>query len=586
MNGSSYYQQIVNNLDNLVKSRFIEMFGDVYKGTGKWEKKSFCDIVQFNPKKSELPKDDFEVSFVPMECVGTDNLMQPQCNKMKSDVLKGYTYFRNNDVVIAKITPCFENGKIAIAHDLTNEIGFGTTEFHVARPLPGITNAIWILNLLLLDSLKHNANMCMSGSAGQKRIQTPYFEKLIVEVPPIELQDQFADFVKQVDKSKVIAQKAAEKYDQLVKSRFIEMFEDCEKVPLTQIANVTMGQSPDSTSYNDEGKGVPFYQGKTEFGDKYVAIKSHCTDPKKMAKTNDILMSVRAPVGSVNITLDDCCIGRGLAAISPIKGKSSTDFLFESLRAIEKEIADMGTGSTFKAINKEHMSKIMIPLADYNLQEEFVKFVQQVDKSKVIAQKAAEKYDQLVKSRFIEMFDGNQFENKALSELFKTSSGGTPLKSKKEYYENGTIPWLTSGEVDTLHISKAKTCITEKALIETNTKIPPLNSVLVSMYGSIGYAGILEFRAAINQAICAIHPNPSFTPEWLCYYIRSKKEELVLQGEGVALTNISQDKIRKMKVPCPPLESQNKFTDFVKQVDKSKFVIGIIALIVSTFLPT
>ncbi len=171
------------------------------------------------------------------------------------------------------------------------------------------------------------------------------------------------------------------------------------------------------------------------------------------------------------------------------------------------------------------------------------------------------------------MFGDESFESKQLFDLFKTSSGGTPLKSKKQYYDGGTIPWLTSGEVDRLHINSARSKITQIAIKETSAKIPPIGSVLVSMYGSVGYAGILEFEAAINQAICAIHPNPDFSPEWLCYYVRSKKEELTNQAVGAALNNISQDKIRKLMVPCPPIELQNEFTKFVRQVDKSKFVL-------------
>ena len=159
-----------------------------------------------------------------------------------------------------------------------------------------------------------------------------------------------------------------------------------------------------------------------------------------------------------------------------------------------------------------------------------------------------------------------------MGELFKTSSGGTPLKGKREYYEEGKIPWLTSGEVNKEHITKAKSMITELALQETSAKIPPLHSVLVSMYGSIGYSGILEFEAAINQAICAIHPNPDYTPEWICHFIRSKKDELVNQGVGAALTNISQEKIRKLMVPLVPLSQQKVFTDFIHQIDKSKVI--------------
>ncbi|MDD7481076.1 MAG: restriction endonuclease subunit S, partial [Candidatus Methanomethylophilus alvus] len=92
-----------------------------------------------------------------------------------------------------------------------------------------------------------------------------------------------------------------------------------------------------------------------------------------------------------------------------------------------------------------------------------------------------EYFDMLIKSRFIEMFGHNQHEVKPLNGLFKTSSGGTPLKGKREYYDGGNIPWLTSGEVNNEHITEAKSMITELALQETSAKIPPLYSVLVSM---------------------------------------------------------------------------------------------------------
>ena len=96
----------------------------------------------------------------------------------------------------------------------------------------------------------------------------------------------------------------------------------------------------------------------------------------------DILMSVRAPVGTVNITKEKCCIGRGLASITPIEDRALTRYLFTALQSIEKEISEMGVGSTFKAINKGHMSKIMVPHAKITDQQKFVNFVKQVDKSK------------------------------------------------------------------------------------------------------------------------------------------------------------------------------------------------------------
>lgn len=187
-------------LDSLIKSRFMEMFGDPMDEK-KWNSK-FTEVVIFNPKKSEVKKDmEMEASFVPMEAIGTDGSFSIKKSGKIKDFYKGYTYFKDGDVIFAKITPCFENGKIAIANHCTNKIGFGTTEFHVARPIFGKTNAEWVMNLLRNDSLHTYASSKMTGSAGQKRIQTPFFEKLGVYLPPLELQNRFADFVHLVDKS-------------------------------------------------------------------------------------------------------------------------------------------------------------------------------------------------------------------------------------------------------------------------------------------------------------------------------------------------------------------------------------------------
>ena len=185
----------------------------------------FTECVEFNPKKSEV-KDlqDVEVSFVPMECVGVDGAFSIKETGLVSDYYSGYTYFRDGDVLLAKITPCFENGKVAIAMDCKNGIGFGTTEFHVSRPLKGITNSVWIKYLLKNDMVHDLATINMSGSAGQKRIQTPFFNKLKIFVPPIEEQERFADFVHQVDKSKVAVQKSLDEtqllFDSLMQKYF------------------------------------------------------------------------------------------------------------------------------------------------------------------------------------------------------------------------------------------------------------------------------------------------------------------------------------------------------------------------------
>ena len=160
------------------------------------------------------------------------------------------------------------------------------------------------------------------------------------------------------------------------------MFGGCDDVPLTEMADITMGQSPDSSTYNDQRIGVPFFQGKAEFTDTFVQVNKYCSKPKKMAKEMDILMSVRAPVGAVNLTNQMCCIGRGLAAITPKEGVTDVWFLFNALKIMEQQISDMGVGSTFTAISKDDMKKIKIPAASLHLQNQFSDFVKQVDKSR------------------------------------------------------------------------------------------------------------------------------------------------------------------------------------------------------------
>ncbi len=196
-------QHEIDLLDELIKARFVEMFGNPLDKSKA--NRFFIECVDFNPKKSELDDLDIDVSFVPMECVGVDGSFTIKESGKAGDYYKGYTYFRDGDVLLAKITPCFENGKVAIAEGCENGIGFGTTEFHVSRPKPGVSNSYWIKYMLKNDFVHDLATINMTGSAGQKRIQTPFFEKLKVYLPPIEQQDQFADFTKQIDKSKVVA---------------------------------------------------------------------------------------------------------------------------------------------------------------------------------------------------------------------------------------------------------------------------------------------------------------------------------------------------------------------------------------------
>ena len=175
------------------------------------------------------------------------------------------------------------------------------------------------------------------------------------------------------------------------------MFGKAKKESLSEVASITMGQSPDSSTYNSHGDGIPFCQGKAEFGEKYVKPTIYCSSPNKIAQPGDILMSVRAPVGCVNITQERCCIGRGLSAICAKPELIQQTFLFYALCSIESEIAALGTGSTFKAINKDQLLTVAIPVPAPGLQSIFSDFVEQVDKSKFALTQALADLDKTIK---------------------------------------------------------------------------------------------------------------------------------------------------------------------------------------------
>ena len=208
------------------------------------------------------------------------------------------------------------------------------------------------------------------------------FAEMEFDIPERVKQDQIVEKLDKLVEMQSKKTTQLKKYDDLVKSQFIEMFKDCTETTLCKISKITMGQSPSSSSYNDDGKGIAFFQGKADFGDKYTIVKHFTTEPTKLAEKDDVLISVRAPVGPVNIASQKCCIGRGLASIRGFENNSTTEFLYYMLKSKESEIAQRGTGSTFKAINRDTLYNLVVPKACIELQNQFADFVKHIDKLK------------------------------------------------------------------------------------------------------------------------------------------------------------------------------------------------------------
>lgn len=141
----------------------------------------------------------------------------------------------------------------------------------------------------------------------------------------------------------------------------VNLPEGWEGFALVEVADVTMGQSPPGSTYNVEGNGLPFFQGKSEFGEDYPTTRKWCTAPTRLAEPGDILMSVRAPVGPTNVANQKCAVGRGLAVIRAHDGVPPS-LIRHAIKYQESEIASWGTGTTFTAISRRHFQDIRVVL--------------------------------------------------------------------------------------------------------------------------------------------------------------------------------------------------------------------------------
>lgn len=239
---------------------------------------------------------------------------------------------------------------------------------------------------------------------------------------------------------------------------------------LKDVCAINMGQSPDSKSYNDTGDGVPFFQGNADFGARYPVTRKWCSEPTKMAAPNDILISVRAPIGAMNYARENCCIGRGLAALTPDKSKALPEFIFWLLKGKNAELNSKGTGSTFKAISRKVLEEIMIPEISLEKQIEFSEILERVYGVIQARKEELQKLDELIKARFVELFGDPRsnpfgFEKKMLKDTCKVITGNTPSRAIAEYYGD-YIEWIKTDNIVSgiLNPTQATESLSEKGM--------------------------------------------------------------------------------------------------------------------------
>lgn len=343
-------------------------------------------------------------------------------------------------------------------------------------------------------------------------------------------------------------------------------------VTLKDVCTINMGQSPDSDSYNDNGEGVPFFQGNADFGERYPVTRKWCSAPTKMAAPEDILISVRAPIGAMNYAKEECCIGRGLAALTPDKTKVSPKFIFWLLKGKNAELNSKGTGSTFKAIGRKVLEETKVPDIPLEKQLEHSEILEKI--YAVIQHRKSElqMLDDLIKARFVELF-GNGHDGvcnvKMLGNFCKFQQGTqVPVEEQIEEPLDGYTRFLRI--IDYTQAPQPPRYVAVKGReIEAD-------SVVIVRYGATagfvghGYAGILA-----NNLFEVVPDETILSKDFLYLALKygTFEQEVHDKAFGAAMPALSFGMMNDISVVTPSSDEQDYFVDFVHQVDKSKFEV-------------
>jgi len=342
-------------------------------------------------------------------------------------------------------------------------------------------------------------------------------------------------------------------------------------VKLGGICELIMGQSPPGNTYTDKPEGLPFFQGKADFGEYFPTVRIWCTQPIKIAEDGDILISVRAPVGPVNVSNLKCCIGRGLAAIR-CEDNVINWFIFWHLRSIEKKVASLGSGSTFGAITRNDLVNLEIPLPPIEEQiriaAKIQELMQEVERARTACEKQLEAAKALLAAFLREVFESEEakkWERKRLGEVCQINPS-RPKNFHRSHDSLTSFVPMAAVDEDIGTISKPEAMPYSKVAkgytyFEENNvlfaKITPCmqngkHVIARNLIDGIGF-GTTEFHV--------LRPSHEILPEWVWYFIRQPhflKEAMAYFTGAVGQQRVPATFLSNSIIPLPPVEEQKR----------------------------
>ena len=327
--------------------------------------------------------DDEEVVLINTSDVLEGKVLNHQVVENKN--LKGQfkKTFKKNDILYSEIRPANKRYAFVDFEDTKNYIA--STKLMVLRPREDVVCPRFLFSFLSSKSVLENLQQLAETRSGTFP-QITFSSELAptpIDVPDLETQERIVRILDVIEKKISTNEEINKNLEQQAQAIYQQMFidnarSDWTEGTLSDIADITMGQSPSGSSYNEDGNGTIFFQGRAEFGFRFSSVRLYTTEPKRMARSNDTLMSVRAPVGDLNVAHTDCCIGRGLAAIHSKSNHQS--FVLYTMFSLKKQLDVFnGEGTVFGSINRNSLNDMPILIPSDDILDEFERIVAPMD---------------------------------------------------------------------------------------------------------------------------------------------------------------------------------------------------------------
>lgn len=354
-----------------------------------------------------------------------------------------------------------------------------------------------------------------------------------------------------------------------------------------EIAIITMGQSPSSSAVNSNGVGLPFIQGNAEFGTRYPEPRQFAATCPKVVEAGDILLSVRAPVGEVNVAPERLCIGRGLAGLRPIGGDH--DFLYFALGGLAPVFARLSQGSTFDAINGKDLRSIPLLMPPLDEQRRIAEVLRSVDEAIARTQAvvdAAVATQQATFAAFLRSGDSSGeshaitgwttgringverlpqgWQIAKLVDVARLESGHTPDRKKPEYWDGGDIEWISLHDTKNLEhadISQTEMRITRAGLANSSARLLPAGTVCFSRTATVGKCVIMAKSMATSQDFANFICSAKLNNRYLLHLMRWMQPVWKSLASGSTHQTIYMPTFKALQIVLPTRADQDAIAE-------------------------